>query len=83
MGIALCLTPLTFAADLQPAITAFNEAHYSKAKPLFEVAAKDSLTKNDALYYLGRIAFQEDDADKAKDYLEQSVGVEPNSSDEY
>lgn len=77
------MTPLTFAADLQPAITAFNEAHYSKAKPLFEVAAKDSLTKNDALYYLGRIAFQEDDADKAKDYLEQSVGVEPNSSDEY
>ena len=83
LGIALCLTPLTFAADLQPAITAFNEAHYSKAKPLFEVAAKDAATKNDALYYLGRIAFQEGDADKAKDYLEQSVGLEPNSSDEY
>jgi len=83
LGIALCLTPLTFAADLQPAITAFNEAHYSKAKPLFEVAAKDTATKNDALYYLGRIAFQEGDADKAKGYLDQSVDLEPNISDEY
>ena len=83
MGIALCLTPLTFAADLQPAITAFNEAHYSKAKPLFEVAAKDTATKNDALYYLGRIAIQEGDADKAKGYLDQSVDLQPNASDEY
>jgi tetratricopeptide (TPR) repeat protein len=83
-GIALCLTPLTFAADLQPAITAFNEANYSKAKPLFEVAAKDTATKNDALYYLGRIAIQEEgDADKAKGYLDQSVDLEPNASDEY
>jgi tetratricopeptide (TPR) repeat protein len=84
LGIALCLTPLTFAADLQPAITAFNEANYSKAKPLFEVAAKDTATKNDALYYLGRIAIQEEgDADKAKGYLDQSVDLEPNASDEY
>jgi len=83
LGIALCLTPLTFAADLQPAITAFNETHYSKAKPLFEVAAKDTATKNDALYYLGRIAIQEGDADKAKGYLDQSVDLEPNTSDEY
>ena len=83
LGIALCLTPLTFAADLQPAIKTFNDMQYAKAKPLFEVAVKDAATKNDALYYLGRIAIQEGDADKAKDYLEQSVGLEPNTSDEY
>lgn len=83
LGIVLCLTPLTLAANLQPAITAFNEANYSKAKPLFEVAAKDTATKNDALYYLGRIAIQDGDADKAKGYLDQSVGLEPNTSDEY
>ncbi len=83
LSVALCLSPLALAADLQLAISAFSDAHYSKAKPLFETAAKDASTKNDALYYLGRIAFEVDDADKAKNYLEQSVGVEPNSSDEY
>jgi tetratricopeptide (TPR) repeat protein len=35
------------------------------------------------LYYLGRIAFEEGDAEKAKDYLTQSVEMEPNSADEY
>ncbi len=83
LGIALCLTPLTFAADLQPAIKAFNEMQHAKAKPLFEAVVKDAAVKNDALYYLGRIAFEEGDADKARDYLEQSVGLEPNTSDEY
>lgn len=83
LGIALCLTPLTFAADLQPAIKAFNDMQHAKAKPLFEAVVKDAAVKNDALYYLGRIAFEEGDADKAKDYLEQSVGLEPNTSDEY
>lgn len=82
--LALALvSPLTFAADLQPAITAFNEMQYAKAKPLFEAAAKDTALKNDALYYLGRIAFQLGDAEKAKEYLEQSVSIEPNTSDEY
>ncbi len=83
LSVALCFNPLAFAADLQLAITAFNEPNYSKAKPLFEVAAKDTATKNDALYYLSRIAIQEGDADKAKGYLDQSVDLEPNSSDEY
>lgn len=83
LGIALCLTPLTFAADLQPAVKAFNDMQYAKAKPLFETVVNDAAAKNDALYYLGRIAIQEGDADKAKDYLDQSVGLEPNTSDEY
>lgn len=83
LSVALCLTPLTFASDLQSAITAFNDMQYVKAKPLFEAVVNDAAVKNDALYYLGRIAIQEGDADKAKDYLDQSVGIEPNTSDEY
>ena len=83
LSVALCLSPLIFAADLQPAITAFNDMRYAKAKPLFEAVVNDAAFKNDALYYLGRIALEEGDAEKAKGYLEQSVGVEPNSSDEY
>jgi tetratricopeptide (TPR) repeat protein len=72
-----------FAADLQPAIAAFNDYHFVQAKPLFEAAVNDSARKNEALYYLGRIAFEEGDAEKAKDYLNQSVDIEPNTSDEY
>lgn len=83
ISCALCVSSLTIAADLQPAITAFKESHLTQAKPLFEAAVKDTATKNDALYYLGRIAFDEGDAEKAKDYLERSVALEPNSSDEY
>lgn len=83
MGLSVCSVTVAYAADLQPAISAFNEAHYAQAKPLFDAATKDATTKNNALYYLGRIAFQEGDADKAKGYLEQSVGLEPNTSDEY
>lgn len=74
---------LALAADLQPAVTAFNEQHFSQAKPLFDASVKDAGLKNDALYYLGRIAFEEGDTEQAKDYLNQSVEIEPNSSDEY
>lgn len=83
LGIALCFSPLALAADLQPAIAAFNDMQYAKAKPLFEAVVKDASAKNDALYYLGRIAFEEGDAEKAKGYLDQSVALEPNTSDEY
>lgn len=83
LSTALYLSPSAFSADLQIAITAFNEAHYSKAKQLFELASKDAATKNDAFYYLSRIAILEGDADKAKGYLDQSVSLEPNASDEY
>ena len=83
ISCALCVSSLAIAADLQPAITAFNELHYSDAKPLFEAAVKDVGSRNDALYYLGRIAFEEGDAEKAKGFLEQSVNLVPNTSDEY
>ena len=72
-----------FASDLQSAISEFNDAHYSQARALFEAAAKDEGSKNTALYYLGRIAFENGEFEHAKDYLTQSVALEPNSSDEY
>jgi tetratricopeptide (TPR) repeat protein len=83
MSFILCFSSRLYAADLQPAIALFNEARYAQATPIFEAAKKEVSTKNDALYYLGRIAFQEGDADKAKGYLEESVAIEPNTSDEY
>lgn len=83
LSVVVCLSPLTHAADLQSAITSFNEANYSKAKPLFESAAKDAATKNDALYYLGRIAFEEGNPEKSRVYLDETVTLEPNTSDEY
>ncbi len=83
ISLLVCNCYWAYAADLQPAISAFNEQHFAQAKSLFDAAAKDPTTKNDALYYLGRIAFEENDAETAKDYLEQSVALEPNSSDEY
>ena len=49
LGIALCLTPLTFAADLQPAIKAFNEMQHAKAKPLFQAVVYDAAVKHEAL----------------------------------
>lgn len=73
----------SYALDLQPAITAFNESRYGLAKPLFEVGRKHASAKDTALYYLGRIAFNEGDMETAKDLLTQSVEIEPNSSDEY
>jgi tetratricopeptide (TPR) repeat protein len=79
----VCFSSHTFATDIQPAVVAYKEMHFDLAKPLFETAAKDTATKNDSLYYLGRIAFDEGDAEKAKDYLDKSVTIEPNSSDEY
>jgi tetratricopeptide (TPR) repeat protein len=79
----LCFSLPSFAADLQPAVAAYKAAHLDQAKALFEPAKADAASKNEALYYLGRIAFDEGDAEKAKDYLSQSVELEPNSSDEY
>lgn len=83
IGLTFCSARIAHAADLRPAVILFNESHYSQAKHLFEAAAKDADTKNDALYYLGRIAFEEVNTEKAKDYLEQSINIEPNTSGEY
>ncbi|GGY64228.1 hypothetical protein GCM10011613_04980 [Cellvibrio zantedeschiae] len=71
------------AADLQPAVAAYKDNQLAQAKSLFEAASKDQSARNEALYYMGRIAFDEGDAEKAKDYLSQSVEIEPNTSDEY
>lgn len=81
--IAVYVSPFASAVDLQPAISAYKELQLAQAKPVFESAVKDPSSKNEALYYLGRIAFDEGDLEKAKEYLEESVDVEPNSSDEY
>lgn len=83
IGLILSQASIVYAANLQPAIILFNESHYSQAKPLFEGAIVNAYTRNEALYYLGRIALQEGDIDKARHYLDQSVDLEPNTSDEY
>jgi tetratricopeptide (TPR) repeat protein len=77
------LSPISFATDLSQAINAFNEERLDVAKPLFEVAAKNAVSKNEALVYLGRIAFEEGYEEKAKEILSSSIDIEPNSSDEY
>lgn len=83
LGLLACHSSWAVAEDLQSAINFYKDSHFLQAKPLFESALKDMVTKNTALYYLGRIAFDEGDVEKAKNYLNQSVELEPNSSDEY
>ena len=73
----------SLAADLTQAVSAFNDGRAAVAKPVFEGAVKDPASKNEALFYLGRIAFEEGDAEKAKELLSDAVALEPNSSDEY
>lgn len=70
-------------ADITGAIAAFNEERIEVAKPLLETASHETSTKNEALLYLGRIAFEEGDAEKARDLLSAAVDIEPNSSAEY
>lgn len=79
----LASSTFTYAVDLQPAINAFNERQYAQATSLFDAGVNDPATKNNALYYLGRVAFDQGDAEKSKQYLEQAIAVEPNSSEEY
>jgi tetratricopeptide (TPR) repeat protein len=70
------------AADIQPAIAEFNALHHAKAKPMFLALLKEAQHKNLANYYLGRIELGYGKYPEATDYLEASVGIEPNSADE-
>lgn len=73
----------SFASDLESAIVAYKAERLGQAKPMFMSVVNEPANKNEALYYLARISFDEHDYEKAKDYLNQSVALEPNSSDEY
>jgi len=84
LGVFLGLTCLGFAA-VDPA--AFNAAVelYNQHKPLeaqqaFEALAAASPDNADIAFYLGRLALQRDDYEKATPYLEKAVALKPDES---
>lgn len=77
------LVGVAAAADgMQQAVVEYQALHHAKAKPMFAALLKDTEQQNLANYYLGRIAIGEGRYTEATEYLEASVGIEPNSADE-
>ena len=70
------------AAEIAPAIAEFNALHHDKAKQMFSELVTDARHKDAANYYLGRIALAAAKYQEAREYLEASVAIEPNSADE-
>lgn len=80
----LCLALLGFAAPDPAAFTSAVEL-YRQRQPLeaqlaFEALAAANPDNADVQFYLGRLALQRDDHEKAIAYLEKAVGLSPNDS---
>lgn len=59
----------------------FEKGELSEARKFLQ---SSTFERNDqALYYLGRIAFEVEDYDTASDYFEQAINVQPDSSQYY
>ena len=74
----LLLTFVSFAAepDLSAGIALFEQEKYAEAKAFFE---KHNDGKNaQALYYLGRIAVEQDDYETAEAHLEKACALSPD-----
>ncbi|MDI1320258.1 MAG: tetratricopeptide repeat protein [bacterium] len=78
------LAPLAFAAldsaDYRAAVEFYTQHKPLEAQQAFEMLATAHPADGDVQFYLGRLALQRDDAEKAVAYLEKSVQLTPNDS---
>ncbi|HXA79796.1 MAG TPA: tetratricopeptide repeat protein [Opitutaceae bacterium] len=69
------------ASDFDQAVALFQAKHFPDARAAFEKLAASEPSNAAVHYYLGRIAFDRDDADNAIDELEQATAGAPKNSD--
>jgi len=69
------------ASDFDQAVALFQAKHFPDARAAFEKLAASEPPNAAIHYYLGRIAFDRDDADNAIDELEQATAGDPKNSD--
>jgi lipopolysaccharide biosynthesis regulator YciM len=85
--IAFCLTSVTIIyipnAAADAAIDALNANHLDDARTLFLQQLPKLETKNTILTRLGEVEFHAGNYDKAIDYLQQAIVVDPNSAVNY
>lgn len=83
-GVFLCLLPAAFAAT-DPATFSAAVELYQQRKPLEAQQAFETLAQNEPenagiQFYLGRLALQRDDHQKAVAHLERAVALSPGES---
>ena len=69
--------------SLSEAISLYENKQLELAKPQFKRALSTAQTQENALIYLGRIAYDQGKPKTASTYLLKAIELEPNSSDEY
>jgi tetratricopeptide (TPR) repeat protein len=72
-----------YAQTLEKAVQLFEMQSYDKAKGGFLLISKRSADYSEANYYLGRIAFNEKDYEKASEYFEVAIESKKNIAKYY
>ena len=84
LGASLCLATLGSAAldssAYRASVDLYNQRQPLEAQKAFEILAAASPSDADVQFYLGRLALQRDDAEKAIAYLEKAVALAPGIS---
>lgn len=82
--LAFLLPLLVFSqTNYEKAEKLFNQEKYTLAKPLFEIALKESPNNLKIIEYLGDIASHTDDWDKSVYYYEKLKNLKPTVADYY
>ena len=79
-ALALLTISAIAQANLEAAIKQFEAKKYQEAKTAFEQAANADPKNAIAVFYLGRIAFQQNNADEAVKWFEAAVKLQDNNS---
>ncbi|WP_144392025.1 tetratricopeptide repeat protein [Pleionea sediminis] len=61
----------------------FEQGKLEESKEIWQKALESDNQNNKALFYLARIAYEQNDLDLSEDYFEQSLELKPNSAEEY
>ncbi len=67
-------------AQLKAATDLYNQRKTAEAQQAFESLAKADAANAEVQFFLGRIALQKDDSEKAVAYFEKAVSLAPNDS---
>ncbi len=71
---------LVDGAAFKHATELYTQRKTAEAQQAFEALAKSDANNADVQFYLGRLALQRDDFEKAVTYLEKAVSLSPNDS---
>lgn len=75
------LSSTLIAQSLSQAIAFYKNGEPAKAQRLFKSVPDKSNSFAEAQYYLGRMAFDEEDYDAAEEYFEEAIEKDDNNSD--